>query len=260
MKLEEFNPHLSSVFNNQPQEGLSEEEYAVNFEQRPDCPGKKLETMTDRSGRKFYKIESHRNAPSQMFLSLILKGTMPVSDIVYIKTKNRPSGAFYSYDIPLENIDAEYEYDAYKDVAADAFVLEYIFGESDHRTPDNRKRGAQKYQISMYDFEIFGKYFWKAENISQESIDMFVLLLNKKSLLKRLNDIRIILEGESGLIFLKNIVNYIKNVSGKTPYVLSPNNPKVKKLLQENETTDVITLFRDTVLERIVKTETLLNN
>lgn len=57
----------------------------------------------DSLGRNWFKIPEGRNAPGQMLFSRLIHPIVPVSDIVYKKTKK--GKAFYSYHTPLANVE-----------------------------------------------------------------------------------------------------------------------------------------------------------
>src|ERR1700756_2985881 len=57
--------------------------------------------VQDDTGRMYHHII---NSPEdQLFVSRLLKGIMPISDIVYEKS----TGKFYSYDVPEEHIEKD---------------------------------------------------------------------------------------------------------------------------------------------------------
>lgn len=83
--------------------------------------------LTDDVGRHFHEIV--KRPEDQMFLSRLLKGVFPVSDVVF--TSVGDYGKFYSYEIPLSDIGSDESYDR-QHAEVDCKILEIVFSDSDH--------------------------------------------------------------------------------------------------------------------------------
>jgi len=201
-----------------------------------------------------------QNETDQMFLARLLKGVIPVSDIVFVKD----DGRFYSQEIPLEDVmsGADYTYDKVN-ARIDILILDLIFSDGDHSL---RKRidspvvghNAQSdgTKTVFYDFGAFpGGFFEDRSAYSRDSkkeADQFegaVRYLHhdenqKRIALERLAELRLHLEGESGISLMRAILASMKREGAGTPYV-------IEELRKEEPSADPVVVFQEEILRRI---------
>ena len=114
--------------------------------------GKDRDILVDSDGRKFHEIVS--SPANQMFLTRLLKGIIPVSDVLY----DSASGKYLSYVMPLADIEQSPE--SRLEFSADSTILAFIFSDNDHFESgphyENRRRKDNSYAI--FDFEYFSEF------------------------------------------------------------------------------------------------------
>src|SRR3989338_7707290 len=213
---------------------------------------------TDKEGRHFYAIGE--KASDQMLLSRLLKGVVPVSDVVYIKDQD--GGEFYSHSLfrrgkdALENVDKNFEVDyGLEELDVDILLLQYIFSDGDHGprgTPQRvtefplQPEGAysnidrQRDNFSFFDFHHFERHFW--EESGKEFLHKFLKENlqkfnphQKAFLTTRLKQLRDRVTGEQGTQFLKDILSSIEKETGMRPKVITvaPGENKLSSLQEE---------------------------
>lgn len=210
----------------------------------------KTNVLKDSVGRSYFEITKF--GADQMFLARILKGIMPVSDVVY------NNGKFMSYEMPLGLIpkDAE-EIHWKKKVQVYNFLLEFIFSDGDYHSPIGGNAAGTEDAIGLYDFDVFGSLFWKQPDIKKytDGISNKHSNLNDhqfrtlcRELLSRLREV---LGDEGGLAYLRAVLSNIRESSSETPVTIrnSPGNGIEEKTRS----------FRNEVLRRIEQLETFIN-
>jgi hypothetical protein len=127
----------------------------------PNC----IETATDDFGRRFKALKSPTSletfltdGPDQMFLVRMIKGIIPVSDVVFV-TNKKGSGSFYSREMPLDDIEDDSERSYGRDnVIVDMFILNMIFHDGDHEiNPRNWNMLSKESHFAFFDFDSFAK-------------------------------------------------------------------------------------------------------
>jgi hypothetical protein len=194
--------------------------------------------IEDSVGRNFYGGPYFKAGPNQMLLARILKGIMPISDVVYIKNSEN-EGYFYSYEIPIGTEKTEFE--SFKEGQVCVFILRYVFGDDDHIV--SRDNGEycntvnENGDISIFDFHYF-KNFWSFSDIDIRLLKLHLLNLdlNKNDLL--INKLDVLLKhisGEAGFRFLSNIVNSILKINDTNLTVINeaPGEDKIFAFQQE---------------------------
>lgn len=207
---------------------------------------KKHDIRQDAHGRTFHEIV--RSPRDQMFLARLLKGVLPVSDIVYVPNEKK----FYSYEMPGE--DTSLERDTRFEPTAELIIFIAIFHDTEHVHLNFQRRGGGYH---YYDFDEFS-YFWKQRGRAIpiiESTNQLVRSLkgdsHKSVILKReLNRLRSRVEGGSGLTFMEQIVAAMEKEGAGAPSVLEK--------AEDTSVHDHIVAFQKEVLNRISELEDIL--
>ncbi len=202
-----------------------------------------LDTLSDNEGREFYGGEKFKSGPNQMLLTRMLKGIIPVSDVVFIKDRDG-NGHFYSYKTPLKDIkiNSEQPY-SYDEALMDSYILRAIFQDRDHLPykddgeSENTRHEDGKYVF--FDFDKF-KYFWD-KNMSGVDLDTLQKQISKALsgprkdfIQKHLHLLKTTFEGEKGLAFLRDIVKSIPTIEeGISVIEQAPGEDKVLSFQRE---------------------------
>jgi len=185
----------------------------------------------DSHGRIFFNTKYPENneptlkkGPDQMLLTRLLKQFLPVADVIFIKSQD--GGGFYSYQLPIENTKTEKTTDPETEIESVNYILQIIFGDNDHDPRDNHniiinENGC----FYFYDFESFEKNFL-FDYIFYTRMDIFLISdfakdnNNINFIKEKFNELLNNLSGESGLIFIKSIVEEIERESGHIPEIM----------------------------------------
>lgn len=145
----------------------------------------------------YFSLRPITNSSLQKFTARMLKGIIPVSDVVGATD----SSILYSKKLPHERIKGEPV--TKEEILADTELLYLVFGDYDHFDKKNRTSNAymENEQISYHDFEMTNL---KEEIIALRKVhtpeSLEILLSHLKSLKHRL-------EGDEGLKFLESVLN-----------------------------------------------------
>lgn len=202
----------------------------------------------DTSGRSYFEVTKF--GADQMLLARILKGIIPVSDVVY------DNGRFLSYDMPLASISKDTERTRQRSrMSAYNLLLYFVFGDDDHYIPSHNVKALGN-GIKLFDFVGFGEYFWESRKIrdSRENPAGINNPENKQAktilqvLLLRLRE-RLV--GEEGLSYIRAILDNIKKASSEIPVTIR----KAPGLDIATKTKS----FRVAVLKRVIDLEKLIS-
>lgn len=124
--------------------------------------------VEDTHGRRFHTIPS---GTDQMFVARLLKGILPISDVVFQKQKLIQSipfikkKQFHSYEVPIKQLkeDKQHPYSGEEVLAASDFILHCVFHDYDHPASvkiENAQWNDEAGRVVLYDFDRIPKYFW----------------------------------------------------------------------------------------------------
>lgn len=205
---------------------------ALNLEQEPTeigkVPFKSNRVVTDGVDT-YFSLPDSNNSNIQKFTARVLKGIIPVSDIVSVSD----SPNLYSKKLPHERIVGESVSDA--DLLADTELLYQVFGDYDHLDEGRSTRNThiENEQVSYHDFQmtdVTSRVITLRKTHTPESLDK--LLSHLRSLQRRLS-------GEEGQIFLEA--------------VLRDSEPTANSFYEGNEST--VEDLQSTLLRRIGNAE-----
>lgn len=214
-----------------------------------DAPHRRTGVFKDSLGRSYFEI--NKFASDQMLLAKILKGIMPISDVIY------NNGQFLSYKMPMNAISTGTEETSpVENLGAYSLLLEHVFGDFDHRVPVSHNVVIHDNAASMFDLHLFGEQFWLLGKINMKAsvtVSEPLLINSRARYISReiLSKLRSVLDGGAGLIYLRAIIKHIKNVSSQVPEVI--------KNAPGRNTDAKITSFRNEVLKRMKTLEEIIN-
>lgn len=208
-----------------------------------------IDIVKDKEGRVFYGGEHFKEGPNQMMMVKMLKGIMPVSDVVFAKDDDG-KGHFYSYQIPLiDSKDAGINEQTLAKMEVDALLLNSIFHDKDHTafkgyknkiTKDNVRIEGEKYVF--FDFSLF-ESFWldkPSEFPYMNPFDSFcdkvaeISESEKRMLSERLDQLQNRFQGEDGLQFLHAIIDSIPVIDQRLTVIDdAPGTDKIKSFQEE---------------------------
>lgn len=195
------------------------------------------------SERRFWEIKAPSPA-DQLFLTRILKGVIPVSDVVY----DPASKKFYSYEMPIETVEkVPNKLDHKASIDADLFVLSQIFGDGDHE--HGRKSGDKNIRDTgdahvLYDFEFFADEFWASGNFEEIRSAIERLYPRDKEMLgNKVSQLENMLMGVEGMNFLQAIVDNMEKTGAGLPVVLNIDDMGTKQ--------NALAAFQKEVLKRL---------
>lgn len=204
-----------------------------------------LKVMLDKDGRRFYEIDSHPR--DQIFLSRLLKGVIPVSDVVYDKKTKK----FYSYEIPLERVSEGNPLPYNDDRIAQVRILGWIFNDYDHTTWGTNMNSTNNKHV-FYDFEFF-KHFWDevdwkpVRRLVQHGVEGVV-----KELFKHSQPLKARFDSEEGFSFIRSIVEDIEQRTGEVPEVIASKGTKDQgTVLFHKELVQRLNTFEEILSERL---------
>lgn len=169
----------------------------------------------DNDGRIFFQIETDKDGADQMLLSRILKGIVPVADVIIKMEGDEP--VYYSYKMPLEDIQRKpLASGDHPSVNRYMWILDKVFNDHDHCSDDSSlansgNLSSDKGKYYFYDFDAFGRNFWAYFIPSSVggTLDKFSKT-DLNYLHVYLGQIRDRLAGQKGLDFLNDIVDNMK--------------------------------------------------
>jgi len=256
--------HRSDFVNDEPDINPEPNRSSVVFNgNQEDLRKIDVNTYEDAYGRLFVKPDGHefRYAEDRILLKRILRGIVPVSDMVYIKNL-KGEGSFFRYihqsitsrkDLYLSHHgygrDEEYskersETKPSREFLADILILKDIFMDYDHELQRNSL--AKDKDHLFYDLEMFGGHFWYPDPIMgyrgrENNIYPIFSPENLKYKMDEMDDstveyvkIRILslferLEGDNGLNFIEAIITQMMNTGMKLPRVVNIANGETVK-------------------------------
>ena len=167
------------------------------------------DVVRDSVGRKFHEIEY--SPRDQMFLSRLLKGTMPVSDVIYKKE----TGKFYSYVLPTEYI--KKSENSGDELWADRRILDKIFTDNEHYRANTRS--GEGWHI-LFDFNIVDEFWYHGFSPEEASYGIQRGSIQQLTVLKdRLSEVRKRCAGSDGLAFMKAILDSMAREGAGTPSI-----------------------------------------
>ncbi len=172
---------------------------AINLEQEPSEIGRvpfKANCIVTDGTDTFFSLGDSSSPNAQKFTARVLKGIIPVSDIVSVTD----SPNLYSKKLPHERIMGEAVSDA--DLLADTELLYQVFGDYDHLDERGSTHNAliENEQVSYHDFQMTNftsQIIALRKTHTLESLEK--LLSHLRALSKRLG-------GEEGLHFLEAVL------------------------------------------------------
>ncbi len=190
----------------------------------------------------------------QILLSRMLKGILPVADVVFSKGSDG-EGRYYSYQVPLKDVPKDPK-NRFEDRAfVDQFLLQVIFHDFDHEVPI-RYSGKGGNAVAndgenyyLFDFDKF-RYFWDNVANREELLLTKVNAMNegkRKFLKQRISQLVGRIEGPSGLEFLQAIISSLQKMGTPLPSVID-------SIPGENK----LQVFQEAVLSRIHDVEELI--
>ena len=211
---------------------------------------RKTNVFRDVFGRLYFEINKY--GADQMLLVRMLKGIMPVSDVVY------NNGKFLSYEMPFMSSSTETG-KRHRQALTQAYdlVFSLVFNDDDHGmladTNNLRELGSDH---SLFDLHLFGESFWGPVNMANR-ISFFKPRygLRKKEVRILcsgfLSKLRGMFDGENGFAHLSAIVDNVLKTSSVIPMTIvkAPGNGGGAKIKS----------FRDEVLRRVTKLEEIIN-
>jgi hypothetical protein len=200
-----------------------------------------LQKVIDKNGNTWYELDEGDDGDmsyyqaDQMFLTRILKGILPVSDIVCVKDKNGEN-RFFSKEIPdFEFPKPEFAYDKIyinceTSMTAEDFILFYIFRDSDHHIHFPQHNSVYKrfpFRVntqSIFDFE-GAVSFWSDSSSFYgfvESVTFSKLSeSSKKAILYYIDKLKARFSGDAFEDFVNKVDTEILNTTGESPWVLN---------------------------------------
>jgi hypothetical protein len=230
----------------------------------------------------FHAKEGFREGPDQMCLVRLLKGIIPVSDILYVKDKDG-HGRFSSYEIPLAGTDNESGLSTLDRAKMDEAILSIIFNDNDHASFsfDDKKEKlnvmVDDVGYAFFDFEAFA-YFWRHNSFIQDR--MQAVLVNCSSdqirfLHHRLDALIDRFDGEKGIEFITSVVSYVIKTTGLKMRVIEEadkvdkhgdfwfggNTPEEKlSVVDKSDKTKKISCFATELVSRLKKMRAMLDS
>lgn len=197
---------------------------------------------------------------TQQLITRILKGIMPISDIIRYQPDESRAPRFFSKELRLSETEERAGPD---EINADVFILEAVFRDDDHSffkdstqyQHHNLIRSGDKY--TLYDFEAVRSQFFSARN----PLEVQMLMINlkkltpesKKLILQKLDLIQERVAEEKGREFLESVLaNIQKPVTSLFSHFKKPSTSS----LNEEQ---ALRLFQAKLLSRIEETRSLVS-
>lgn len=267
VRIEKHNPNAVSIVNVEESD----------FVDPADHPGlediaeqlKAKNVLVDIEGREFHPLkEEWANPVDQMFLTRLLRGVIPVADVVVTKDKGGENH-FYSCQLDLSGTNEVEDWqnsEIFCEMAAESLILKVVFSDDDHllemkegkekglyifKTFKNCWYGSEFSGRFWYDFHLFGNEFW-TKSTRRGYLDVSSLPVPEDGLERvrqivdsKLGELDSWLGGEAGLDFMLNIVRSIKNESGEIPSVVDV------EMVPKQTIEERVRFFQKEVLDRI---------
>jgi len=227
---EKFDPHTASVHADSAE---------MLFPHETQIAGANPKFREPEGERAFYQIEEDDFGADQMLLARMLKGIMPVADVIVKIEAGVPT--YYSYEIPLENVNNTKTKEENVDrIKLDAWILEIVFHDEEHahhegyRLWNMANKGDNFY---LFDFDVIGMHFWGPTFIETVNEETFEGLTSQdfEFLTNQLSELLGRFDGSEGLRFINDILENIQKVGGEMPAVImkAPGDNKVGAFQQE---------------------------
>jgi hypothetical protein len=200
--------------------------------------------FADSSGREYYRI-LQGPPQDQMLLARLLKGILPVSEVVYLSNVPEqidPKGRlFVSYKMPLGDIGSSQDQYGAAEVQQDIDLLHLIFADRDHTLYENEKPGSEHNNLRSKDgrtvffdfgdaFRIPDEYgFWGYDEQEKYNQLRTAMMHRRKTLTEqehipflreRVEMLHKSLTGEHGHAFVQAIVSDIERRGTEVPRVI----------------------------------------
>ncbi|MDP3965372.1 MAG: hypothetical protein Q8Q13_01065 [bacterium] len=208
---------------------------------------KDTNVFRDNLGRLYYEINKY--GADQMFLAKILKGIMPVSDVVY------NSGKFLSYKMPVASISKDAGQMNFQErVDVHNLVLSYVFNDTDHHGLTGRNMNVSGNAFGLFDAHLFSRFWdlWNTREYIRTHQDRYDLINKHVKILCLgiLTELHRMFGGEDGLAHMHAILDHIKKVSSEVPTTIlnAPGSNEEEKTRS----------FRDEVLKRVAHLENII--
>jgi hypothetical protein len=173
-------------------------------------------------GATFHTKEYFRHGPDQMFLVRLLKGIIPISDILCIEG-DAGKEKYLSYEMPLNNISTNGALKPLAQAELDVLILDYVFNDCDHATPVSDQSEVERSNImigkqahAFFDFEIFAN-FWSYKGVNKEYLLRDFTKFSKVQaifLASRLDNLIERFSGAAGVDFIKSVAESVEKTTG----------------------------------------------
>ncbi|HYC34751.1 MAG TPA: hypothetical protein VEC13_03390 [Candidatus Paceibacterota bacterium] len=169
----------------------------------------KADRFVDKDGRVFYgEIKPDKHPADQMLTARILKGIIPVSDVVAVQTDEGVK--FYSHELPLDKIKPkEVSSTDSMESYADTLFLKFIFSDDDHY-PESLNMYSENTHHALYDFDEASDFWKKNFGRDEKNYVRFLSPQEKSLLIERARALEDRLKGKDGLAFLESVVESVR--------------------------------------------------
>ncbi len=202
--------------------------------------------FADTSGREYYRI-LQGPPKDQMLLARILKGVLPVSDVVYVSDMpeqiDTEGHLYLSYKMPLEDIGPSQAKYGPEEIQQDIDLLRLIFSDRDHSLYERNRPGSEHNNLrskdgrtAFFDFgvafqnpEAYGSWAYGDESESHHQSLRAAMIERRKTpielknipfLRERVEALHKHLAGEYGNTFIRAIVADMERRGIGTPQVI----------------------------------------
>ena len=173
-----------------------------------------------RDENKILWYEISKSVDQQMFLARLLKGLLPVSDVVHISPNSQfPKVIYLSKGMPLKNIKETHSSD---ESYAESTLFNIIFQETDRSglhggNVRSMKVGDDEYKTAHFDFQSFAQNFFLTKGESPEKIKEILVEEKDKfpqrfeHVYSKLKDMKKRFGEKEGLDFIRSVSESIPN-------------------------------------------------
>lgn len=197
-----------------------------------DDPTKSSVLSSGQDNRRYWNII---DAPAdQMFLARMLKGVLPVSDVVFDESTKK----FYSYEMPVERVEKTADSSEYQaHMKADRLILALVFDDRDHgvgKDHEQNMRSAKGAHV-FFDFANVTDFWESSDPFRKESeINAAIDELyprDKEALSQKASQLENAIKGSEGLDFLTAIVTNMQTIGAGLPSILKGKRGKQEPLV-----------------------------
>lgn len=149
-----------------------------------DLPNFKLPTKIykDAYGGKFFELKKNEHLETQFFVSQILKGFLPVCELVQIQENGK--GRFFSY-VPPQNDFEEKNFDSERSLA-DTLILHIVLGDKDHAVIGTlNNQSIVKGNFLLWDFGYAAHSFWRRGGFNEFSENKYLKDIQSRKKISR---------------------------------------------------------------------------